>query len=87
MAEPPEHEDKSAAQVRADRRREQWSGDVVELGAKKGRLYSDLAIPDRLAAFAALNERVWALREAGIAGGERREWPSEVFEIDVHVRA
>lgn len=76
----------AAAEGRARRRRELWTGSVVEPGQKKGRLYSGLPLSERLTAFTALNERVWGLQSRAIADRKRQMWPSEVFEIDVHDR-
>lgn len=84
MARSEERGEETAAQDRAMRRRQLWSDRVVELGEKKELLYSGVSMHERLAAFAALNERVWASHGRTVANDGRDEWPGEVFEIDVH---
>jgi len=75
----------STPQERAQRRRSEWSSEVIEGHPAKGPLYSDLPLAERWAKLVELNERVWLA--AGNALPEpttRAEWPGEIFELTRH---
>jgi len=72
----------STRRERAAHRRTTWTGQVVTAGAPKGRLYSEAAPQERLAALISLNERAWqAAGRAVPATEDRADWPGEVFEL------
>jgi hypothetical protein len=72
----------SDAQARAERRRREYSGVVVEAGTPKPALYEALSLLERLAHMTALTQRLAALSGTAETPRERAEWPGEIFRLE-----
>lgn len=72
----------SGAEQRAAERRRSWTGRVVVTGEPKERPTRISPLSERLAAFSALNRRVWtSLGFDWNRGGSRSNMPGEILDL------
>jgi hypothetical protein len=68
--------------ARAERRRREYSGEIVSAGVPKPALYDGLGLAQRLAHMTALSRRLAALSGTAEPPRPRAEWPGEVFRLE-----